>query len=273
MNGRARLALILGLVVPLTGILLPLQLMAIRKSGRLRRRLPQTWHRIVARLMGLHLRIHGEPAGTGDDGVLIVCNHVSWLDIVALGAAAPVSFVAKEEVSGWPGISLLARLQETVFVDRERRRTAGTQATRIRERLAKGDAVVLFPEGTTSDGNFLLPFKSALFGAAGMQAGETDFPVLVQPVAIAYTHLHGMPMGRFDRPVAAWPGDIELGPHLKGVIEKGAIDATIIFGEPFPASTFAGRKALAAHCEQAVRELVSLALRGRTALLSGSEKR
>ena len=273
MNGRIRLALTLAAILPLTVVMLPLQAVAMRRRHPLRRRLPQFWHRVVTRAIGLKLHVHGKPAHPGGAGVLMIANHVSWLDIPALGAATPVSFIAKEEVSGWPGVSLLARLQETVFIDRQRRGTSREQVERIRARLAEGDAIVLFPEGTTSDGNFLLPFKSSLFGAVGAAGGEAGAPVLIQPVAIAYTHVHGMAMGRFDRPVAAWPGDIELGPHLKGVINEGAIDVTIVFGDAFNATEASNRKALAATCEDAVRELASLALRGRTALLNGPEKR
>jgi 1-acyl-sn-glycerol-3-phosphate acyltransferase len=270
---RVRLALFVGLLVPLTAVMAPFQIVAIRRGRPLRRRLPQIWHRIAARMIGLNLRVHGRPANHDDVGVLVAANHVSWLDIVALGAAAPVSFIAKDEVAGWPGVSILAKLQETVFIERHRRGKAGEQAGRIRERLDKGDAIVLFPEGTTSDGNFLLPFKSALFGAAGVTPNVAGKPVHVQPVAIVYTHVHGMPMGRYDRPLAAWPGDIQLGPHLWRVLGEGAIDVTIVFGDSFPASDVPDRKVIAAVCEEAIRDMASVALRGRTPLPSGGKKR
>lgn len=273
MTRRVRLALFIGLLVPLTAAMAPFQIIAIRRGKPLRRRLPQIWHRIAARMIGLNLRVHGEPAAHEGAGVLIAANHVSWLDIVALGAATPVSFIAKDEVAGWPGVSILAKLQQTVFIERHRRGKAGEQAARIRGRLALGDAIVLFPEGTTSDGNFLLPFKSALFGAVGVTPNASGKPVHVQPVAIVYTHVHGMPMGRYDRPLAAWPGDIELGPHLWRVLGEGAIDVTIVFGKSFPASDLPDRKALAAACEDAIRDMTSVALRGRTPLPTRGKKR
>lgn len=267
MNRRVRLALFVAFLVPLTAIAAPLQIVAIRRGWPLRRRLPLIWHRIAARIIGLKLRIHGEPA-RGGDGVLIAANHVSWLDIVALGAAAPVSFIAKNEVSGWPGVSVLARLQDTLFVDRTRRGGVAEQAARIRGRLARGDLVILFPEGTTSDGNFVLPFKSSLFGAVGVTPGAEGGPLHVQPVAVVYSHLHGMPMGRYHRPLAAWPGDVELAPHLWSMLGEGAVDVTIVFGETLVASDFADRKALSAACEAAIREMSSAVLRGRPELLS-----
>jgi 1-acyl-sn-glycerol-3-phosphate acyltransferase len=271
LGGRIRLVLILALVVPLTAVMLPFQIVSIRRRTALRRVLPRFWHRMISRFIGLRVEVHGKPAHPGGAGVLMIANHVSWLDILALGAAAQVSFVAKDEVSGWPGVSVLAKLQETVFVNRQSRRTSAEQAARIRERLSDGDTVVLFPEGTTSDGNFLLPFKSSLFGAVGAGNDGRQNAFHVQPVAIVYTRIHGMPMGRFDRPVAAWPGDVELAPHALKVVSEGAIDVTIIFGEPFSAGSAGDRKALSAACEVAVRDLASLALRGRTALLSESK--
>lgn len=270
---RARIALAVAVLVPMTLVLLPVQLVAIRAGHPLRRRLPCYWQRVAARLIGLRVTVLGNPVPRAASGTLLASNHVSWLDIVALGAAMPVSFVAKDDVAGWPGVGMLAKLQQSVFIDRTRPRRAAEQVSAIRDRLVKGDRIVLFPEGTTSDGNFLLPFKSALFGAAGVAPGRTDLPFMVQPVAIAYTGLHGLPMGRSGRPVAAWPGDVELVPHLNGVLDCGAIDVTIIFGEPFAASGVENRKMLAAACEDAVRDMLSLALRGRTALLSGAQKR
>ena len=264
---RVRLALIVVLLVAMTVLLLPVQILAIHLHHPLRRRLPNLWHRIASRLIGLRVNVHGKPARHDGIGVLIAANHVSWLDIVALGAAAPVSFIAKHEVAGWPGVSVLAKLQETLFIERAKRGKAGEQADKIRERLADGDVMVLFAEGTTSDGNFLLPFKSALFGAVGVRAGNEASsvrePVHVQPVAIVYTHHHGIPMGRYSRPVAAWPGDVELGPHVAGVIGAGAIDVSILFGDPIVATDMPNRKALALACEAAIRDMASSALRGR----------
>lgn len=264
---RIRLALIVGLLVTMTVLLLPIQILAIRLHHPLRRRLPNLWHRIASRLIGLRVNVHGKPARHDGIGVLIAANHVSWLDIVALGAAAPVSFIAKHEVAGWTGVSVLAKLQETLFIERAKRGKAGEQADKIRERLGDGDVMVLFAEGTTSDGNFLLPFKSALFGAvgvrAGNEAGSVREPVHVQPVAIVYTHVQGVPMGRYDRPVAAWPGDVELAPHVAGVMAAGAIDVSILFGDPVVATDMPNRKELALACETAIRDMASSALRGR----------
>ena len=269
MGGRARLAFILAVIMPLTALLLPAQWLAIRLRHPARRRLPHLWQRILVRLLGVRIDVIGKPAQSPNAGVLLVANHASWLDIPVLSATMPVSFVAKSEVAGWAGVSLLARLQETLFVDRRSRRSSHLQADRMRARLADGDAIVLFPEGTTSTGNFVLPFKSALFGAAGVNDGASFD---VQPVAIVYSDIHGIPMGRYDRPIAAWPGDTELGPHLMRILAQGHLGVTVMFGEPVPAGMIADRKRLAATCEEAVRDLVSARLLGRTVLPSGAEK-
>ncbi len=141
-------------------------------------------------------------------------------------------FIAKSDMMAWPGINWLAWMQRTVFVRREDRRGSKAQAGTIAARLVEGDAMVLFAEGTTGDGIRLRPFKSALFGAVH-HALETAHisHVTVQPVALAYTRLNGLPLGRYHQARAAWPGDIPLGPHLMTFIAGGAYDVEVVFGE------------------------------------------
>jgi 1-acyl-sn-glycerol-3-phosphate acyltransferase len=201
-----------------------------------------------------------------DRGVLIVANHTSWLDILVFSAAAKVSFVAKSEVQSWPFFSTLARLQETVFVERNRRAQTGDARDHIRDRVLAGDALVLFPEGTSSDGNKVKPFKSALMGAAeavlGTDAAGQPVYVPVQPVSVAYIGLYGMPMGRENRPLFAWYGDMELVPHLWEAVKTGPIEVTIIFHEPMTVADAGGRKKLAAIAEDVVRRGQVRALAG-----------
>ena len=152
--------------------------------------------------------------------MLIVANHTSWLDIIVFSAAGRVSFVAKSEVATLAVLRHAgAGCSETVFVERARRSARpARRATRSASGCSHGDALVLFPEGTSNDGNRVLPFKSALMGAVEAerrrrtQGGKRAVPV--QPVSIAYVGLHGMPMGRENRPLFAWYGDMELVPHL-----------------------------------------------------------
>jgi 1-acyl-sn-glycerol-3-phosphate acyltransferase len=197
-----------------------------------------------------------------DRAVLYVSNHVSWADILVIGSVAPVAFVAKREVASWPLVGITAKIQRTVFVDRTRRHQAADAVADIVKRLKDGVSVVLFAEGTSSDGNRVLPFRSALLGAveeASAHAGN----ILIQPMSISYTGLHGIPMGRQHRPLVAWYGDLDFLPHIKAFIEQGAVDAVVSYGEAVPAEVEIDRKTMTKRLESSVRGLLASALRGR----------
>jgi 1-acyl-sn-glycerol-3-phosphate acyltransferase len=256
-----RAGAILALFLLMTLPLMPVQGLLIAVDSRLARHLPCWYHRRVCRLLGVRLHLEGRLAG--DRPVLIVANHVSWLDIPVMSSIAPVSFIAKREVGTWPFIGWLARLQRSVFVDRNRRTAAGEQRNEIARRLAAGDHMILFPEGTTGDGNRVLPFKSALFTVAEKTvAGK---PVTVQPVSIAYTRLNGLPIGFGWRAFYAWYGDMTLAPHLWQVLKLGETTVELAFHEAFSADQFQGRKALAAHCERVAGRGFAQLLAGRGA--------
>src|ERR1700744_5665362 len=226
--------------------------------------IPERYQRFLSKLFGIHVTIIGAPLQ--DRGVLMVANHTSYLDILALGGVARLSFVAKSEVAGWPLFGTFARLQRTVFVERERRSKTGESRDQIRERLVEGDALVLFPEGTSNDGNRVLPFKSALMGAAESQIG-TDADgkpvyVPVQPVSVSYVGLHGMPMGRENRPLFAWYGDMELVDHLWEGLKTGPVDVVIQFHEPLTVDQVGGRKNLARIVEEQIRKGQALGVAG-----------
>jgi 1-acyl-sn-glycerol-3-phosphate acyltransferase len=214
-------------------------------------------------LLGLRIEIDGEVAR--DRPVLLVANHTSWLDIPVLSAVAPVSFVAKKEVGGWPFVASLARLQRSVFVDRARRTAVGEAAGEILSRLAQGDTVVLFAEGTSSDGNRVLPFMTSLFAAAkpSAKAGGQAPDAVVQTLSLVYTRLHGIPLGRADRPLVGWYGDMEMRSHAWRLLKAGPLDVRIRVGPPVPLASFADRKDLARQSEAAVREHVVRILRAR----------
>lgn len=255
---------IAGLVVA-TLILLPVQWLCVRLSWRAQRTIPVVFHRIVCRLLGVRVRQVGAEATQRP--LLIAANHVSWLDISVLGSRMPLSFVAKSEVASWPLFGTFARLQRSVFVDRQRRTATARTTSEIARRLTDGDAMVLFAEGTSSDGARVLPFRSALIGAAQAAlagSGEADAveTVWVQPLAIAYTRMHGLPMDRRVRPAVAWFGDMDLAPHLWGLLKIGAIDVEVIWGEPVAVAPQTDRKALARMLEASVRHAVTTALFG-----------
>ncbi|NVK35950.1 MAG: 1-acyl-sn-glycerol-3-phosphate acyltransferase [Rhodobacteraceae bacterium] len=241
-----------------TVCLFPGQWLAIKFGWPIQRQLPFLWHQIAIRMLDLRIHQVGSPAT--DRPLLITANHASWVDITAIGSLMPLSFIAKSEVGGWPIFGLLARLQRTVFVNRTRRTETGKATNEIAERMREGDAMVLFAEGTSSDGNMVLPFRSALLGAATKAQGE-DTKVWVQPLTIVYHSLHGMPMGRVWRPRVAWYGDMELGEHLWGVFTHGPMDVVAIWGEPVLAHSQTDRKQLSKHLEDEVRDRLIRSLR------------
>jgi 1-acyl-sn-glycerol-3-phosphate acyltransferase len=257
-----RLALVLTAAALVTFPLMPVQWAAIKLDWPLRRRIPVFYHRMMCRLLGIRVRNIGAPIDARP--LLIVANHSSWMDISILTSLTPVIFVAKSEIARWPLFGLLAKLQRTVFVERDRRQKTGEVNAEIARRLAEGDPVLLFGEGTAGDGNRVMPFRSALIGAArdAIAASEHASQVWIQPVSLAYVSQHGIPFGRHLRPRAAWYGKTSLVPHLKRVARQGAIDVVVTWGEPIRYDADTDRKALTKLLESSVRAFTIAALRG-----------
>ncbi|MGO4682503.1 lysophospholipid acyltransferase family protein [Hyphomicrobium sp. 2TAF46] len=259
-TGSLRASAVLAAFLCFTLPLMPVQALLLKMSPKAARRFPNWYHRQVCRILGISLEIDG--AVVANAPVLLVCNHTSWLDIPVLSALAPVSFVAKLEVGGWPFVSALAKLQRSVFVDRTRRQATGDAAAEIMTRLKQGDTIVLFAEGTSSDGNRVLPFKTSLFGAVSGE-GAKEPQVVVQTAAVVYTHVRGIPLSRADRPRIGWYGDMEMTSHAWGVLRSGPITVTIKVGPPVPLRDFKDRKDLALKTEREIRSAVIGILRGR----------
>lgn len=180
----------------------------------------------------------------------VVANHVSWLDIFALNARKRVYFVSKSEVAGWPGIGWLARATGTVFIERNPAR-ARAQTDLFEARLLAGHKLLFFPEGTSTDGVQVLPFKSTLFAA--FFTPDLQSRSWIQPVSAVYHAPKGEP-ARFY----GWWGDMEFGPHLLKTLaarRQGAVE--LVYHAPLRVSDFADRKALAAACETHVRKGLS----------------
>jgi 1-acyl-sn-glycerol-3-phosphate acyltransferase len=152
-----------------------------------RGRVAMAYYAFLCRLLGIRVRVVGTPVL--DRPTLMIGNHTSWADILAIGSAAPVAFVAKKEVRRWPIIGLIAALQRTVFVDRQRRQQTGDAINDMVQRLSENVPVVLFAEGTSNDGNRVLPFRSALVGAVRDAGAEAHLKqdVVIQPLSICYT--------------------------------------------------------------------------------------
>ena len=255
-----RLAVYLAWTVPL---------MPVQAIGLLLRRpwvssFPCFYHRWCCRILGLRVRRIGQP--TPVRPVLFAANHVSYLDITVFGSLIPGSFIAKREVARWPLLGWLARLQRSVFIDRQVRSTA-QQRDSIAGRLAAKEALILFPEGTSGDGNRVLPFKSALFSVADRAGSDS---LIVQPVSIAYTRLDGMPIGRVLRPLFAWYGGMAMAPHLWRVLGLGKVEIIVEFHRPTTLAECGSRKLLAQYCQERVAAGLEAALTGRRQATPGA---
>jgi len=256
-----RLVVLVLLTVPL----LLLQLIIFRFIPNWSGYIPVVFHRLTLKILGVRIRFVGRHLADGP--CLVVANHSSWLDISVLGSLTELSFVAKKEVADWPIFGLFAKLQKCLFVDRDRRTATAEFKENMRQRLDQGDILVLFPEGTSSDGNRVLPFRSALMSAAEVPVsdllGGAVNPIKVQPVSIAYTRLHGLPMGRQYRPYFAWYGSMEITPHIWEVMKLGPCDVTLHIHEAVTVERIGNRKALARYCEARVKRGVLSAIHGR----------
>lgn len=244
--------------VPVMIVIIPLQALINALRLPFWNVLPRFFHGVGCIFLGLRVQVVGHPA-TGR-ATLLVSNHISWTDIVAIGSVADVTFVAKREVGEWFFVGMMARLQKTIFVDRTRRTDAKRTSTEMGAHMAGGNAVLLFAEGQSDVGTHVLPFRSALVGAAQhamIEAGAKD--VLIQPLTIAYTRLQGLPVGRNERSLIAWVKSKSLKQNVREILGGSVKDAVVVFGQPLSLSEKDDRKAVTRAAEQIVRQnLVSL---------------
>jgi len=245
----------------------PLQWLALRCNSPVQRRLPLLFCRLTCRLLGIRPRFRGRTGGRSPR--MIVPNHVSWTDVLVLGCReAPLRFVAKSEVAGWPLFGAIARLTGTIFVERRCRRSILRVNAALSERLAAGEDVVVFAEATTGDGSRLKRFNAPHFAALHdfLLAQPQKAGVTVTPVGLAYVRRHGLPLGRLGRSEVAWYGDTALVPHLWMLVTRGGIDCDVTYGAPIRFDRGSDRKAVARETEAAVRRLVKASLTGRAEL-------
>lgn len=234
------------------------------------------WTRMVwgglCLLLSLRIRVVGRRAGgvggrrarqEGERPVIYVSNHSSWLDVPVLGTVLPSNFVAKGDIEGWPIMGLVSRIGRTIFVSRQRSTTGRERDEMLHRLMVEGDNLILFPEGTSSDGSRVLPFLSAFFAIAKPPrlppgkgpvepeseaeaiAARPGMTPLIQPVSVVYDQLEGVPVNRARRPVFAWYGDMELGPHVWQLVKWRSMRATVLLHAPLDPNDFPSRKALA----------------------------
>jgi 1-acyl-sn-glycerol-3-phosphate acyltransferase len=223
------------------------------------------WGRFAATL-GIDVRVVGELASsTARRPIIFVSNHSSWVDIPVVGGVLPGSFVAKGDIEGWPVIRTIARLGRTVFVSRQRVSIA-RERDEMQAVLARGDNLILFPEGTSSDGSRVLPFRSSFFALAeGKGIEDPSRRPLIQPVSVVYDRLNGLPAGRSSRPVFAWYGDMDIASHFWRMTQHLDMRATVLLHAPLDPATFPDRKSLSRAVWRTVADGASMLRQNRPA--------
>lgn len=214
-------------------------------------KIPQYFHKYVLRAFGIKVKIKG--TRKTNVPLIIAANHLSWLDIMVIGASFPCYFVAKSDIASWPIFGFLAKIQNTIFVNRKARGSEiNSQVNALSDALNKKKTIILFPEGTTSDGNKILPFKSALLAAA--KESDTYTPY-IQPLCIRYNSVAGMPTHRQQKPFIAWYGDMDLMPHVKEILAQSPITVELKFGDSFLFSEFESRQQASKFLEENMRQI------------------
>ena len=247
-GGRLRAIRRISTAILFTLFCIPIQAVLLQLPGTAKSRFPRFYHRTLCWLIGLKLRVIGQPCQ--QPRTLYISNHSSWLDILVLGATLDARFVSKAEVAEWPLIGWVSKLGRSVLVSRNRGRT-GSEAQELRARLEAGDSIILFPEGTTSDGARVLPFRSSFFSVA-------DAAARIQPLTVVYDRLGGLPLGRKDRPLFAWYGDMETGSHAWTLLRRTGARVTVVLDAPFTPDAAPDRKALAARLGRSITETAAL---------------
>lgn len=243
-GGRVRAVRRIASALIWTLICLPVQSVLVLLPGRAKVVFARWYFAGACRLIGIKVQVVGVPTTT--DSTLYLSNHSSWVDILVLGSVLDGVFVSKAEIGSWPLVGFIARLGRTVFVSRRRGKT-GQEAEIMRERLAKGQNLILFPEGTSNDGSRTLPFRSSFLAIA-------DRARTVQPISLAYDRVGGLPACRRDRPLFAWYGDMDLAAHVWRLARHSGARATVLVHASADPATFPNRKMLTAAVERVVAD-------------------
>jgi 1-acyl-sn-glycerol-3-phosphate acyltransferase len=249
-----RVVYVLGGIFVVTFALYPwLAASFLLRYRRGQRLIPRTYHRIMRGLLGLNIAVQGSPSSSRP--LCVIANHTSWLDIIVISSFLPVVFVAKQEVSSLPFFGWLARLQRSIFVDRRRRHRVHQTVDRMADGLLTGEIIGIFPEGTSTDGVDIAPFRSALIGAvhAALRREPRLSAIFVQPVSVTYTGVNRR------KAVLALEDKIPFFSHLLQVAGMRRINVAVTWGEPTPADMNSDRKALTKGLEQTVRRMVAAA--------------
>lgn len=222
------------------------------------------FHKWCCFVFNVKIKIEGENAHRKNNPVIYLCNHISYLDIVVLGSFIDGCFVAKNEVAGWPGFGLLAKLQKTVFIDRKASALLRSRKS-IADAMEKDHDIILFPEGTSSDGWDVLKFRAGLLGiffpdeknVGGDHAVINN--ALVQPIVVKHTKINGVAVTKEDqskRDLYAWYGDMELAPHLWSFAHVFSAEVEIHMLDPLSTNDFVHRYDIANAAQERVAKII-----------------
>lgn len=226
-------------------LLIPVQhLVLFLTKGPISQTIPRAFHRFSCRLFNIKVTVKGQPVAY--ERIIFVGNHLSYLDIEAIGSVFKGSFIAKEDVAKWPLFGTLARLQQTVFITRDPRRAEESKAVFQEALTHRTLPLVLFAEGTSSNGAQVLPFKSTLFELL------LTSDITIQPFTLSLTGIDGKPVhDPAQRDRYAYYGDIVLAPHLWEFAKSKGADLTLTFHTPLDRAAHPDRKSLAAAAQTA----------------------
>jgi lyso-ornithine lipid O-acyltransferase len=241
-----------------SALLVPPQLAVLLTSRRHVFVIPRLYHKGLCRLLKVKVVMTGH--SLSDNPALFVLNHISWLDIPVIGSVFNASFVAKEEVAQYPAVGFLSKFQKTLFIARTRPAVKGHKGE-MQTRLDQGDSLILFPEGTSSNGVIVKKFNSAFFALA--QSEPKGHPLTVQPVSLGYSRSRGFPMTRSTMGMVAWIGDESLLSHIWDYLKTGEVQAELKIHKPVTLAKYDSRKSMATDCHRTVSVGLSEILTGR----------
>ena len=203
-------------------------------------------------LFGIKVKVSGK---IEKKNVLFVSNHISYLDIFILGSLTKAIFVAKSDIKSWPIINKIAAIGKTIFVERSRVMTIRDQVEVLSNALKNGKNLILFPEGTSSDGLKVLPFKSSLFGLSDLYSKKK---FKIQPISITYSKLDGVPVERKFRPFFAWFGNMDLVTHAWQFLGLGLSEVKVHYHKSVLLNSFKNRKEASRYCFNIISEQVGI---------------
>ena len=227
---------------------IPLQLFLNLLGFQLKKIYPLFFYRLIKIITGININFDQSSFDNKKSGVLYIANHVSWFDIICLGTLLNARFFAKKEVSQMGIFGLLARLSNTFFIDNESKNKIIEYNQLIQNKLMLGENFIIFPEGTTSDGNGIKEFKSSMLECVF----DKEKQISIQPISICYSKLNNIPMGIYLRRNIAWVGDTSMVEAMVNFLKSGSITVEIIFHQLLTTANFENRKELAAYCEKEI---------------------